>query len=303
MKGSKSTPVYVLDEHNEAFYSWQLARIDGYLTGPVDLFHIDAHDDMGRPARFGRSIYFHGPSLEAELEYYMEFSRAELNIANFIFPAILAGLIRNVYFIYPKWRKFKPARRKWSICSAFGEGVVLKYGIHSDAANNPMVTKAFPDLKTFSYFKEEAPKLPQNREVILDIDLDYFACRDSTYNHMAYELEITGEQFQNKDIFLSEKTMPFSGFEFSFSENEGRYFARIERKKGIELFHLPTEAEIEHEIDTLVEVLKGKRIKPSVVTICRSCNSGFCPAEYSRFIERHLIEKIQPLLKKQNCYK
>lgn len=37
----------------------------------------------------------------------------------------------------------------------------------------------------------DVDRMPKNRKVILDIDLDYFACRDSILNQMSYELEIT----------------------------------------------------------------------------------------------------------------
>jgi len=294
--GQKEIPVYIFNEHNEAFYYWQRARIEGHLHKVVDLFHIDAHDDMAKPAQFKTPIHFRGPSEKAELDYYEKFARSELNIANFIFPAVLGGLLRNVYFVFPKWRKFKPARKFFSISSAFGEGKVLKYTIKPDATTSPMVKKAYPDLKRFHYFAMEAEKLPRYRQVILDIDMDYFSCRDSTQNHMAYELEITRQQFRNKGDFLADRTLPFSGFEFSFIEREGKCFVRIARKKGNELFHLPPEEEIEHEIDNLMTILMEKEIRPAVVTICRSCHSGYCPEEYSRFIEPRLVKKLQQLL-------
>jgi len=292
----KKIPVFVFDEHNEAFYYWQRTRIEGHLRKAVDLYHIDAHDDMGRPSRFQTSIHFRSPLQKTELDYFLSFAHDELTIASFIFPAVLSGLLRNVYFVFPKWRKFKPAKKNYSISSAFGEGKVLKYTIKPDASTDPMVEKAYPDLKQFRYVAVEAEKLPKNKKVILDIDLDYFACRDSIQNHMAYELEIVREQFQNKDVFLADKTVPFGGIEFTFFEREGKYFAKISRKKGMEIFHLPPEAEIEREIDNLVNILMDKRIRPVVVTICRSCHSGYCPEEYSRFIELRLVEKLRPLL-------
>jgi len=295
-RGKKEIPVYVFNEHNEAFYYWHRARIEGHLQETLDLFHIDAHDDMGKPSRFKSSIHFHGPSLEAKLDYYERFAHSELSIASFIFPAVLCGLLRNVYFVFPKWRKFKPARKRRSIASAFGEGKDLKYTIKPDAKSNPMVEKAYPDLKQFHYIALEAEKLPKNRKVVLDIDMDFFACRDSTHNHFAYELEITREQFQNKNVLLADKTLPFSGFEFDFFEREGRCFAKIARTKGMDIFHLPPEEEIGCEIDKLVNILIEKGIRPAVVTICRSCDSGYCPEEYSRFIEQRLVEKLKPLL-------
>jgi hypothetical protein len=291
-------PLYIFDEHNHAFFYWQKARIEGHLTKALDLFHIDAHDDMAKPVQFRDSIHFRHASQDAELDYFTRFARTELNIANFIFPAALNGLLRNVYFVFPKWRKFKPARRSLSVCSAFGEGKVLKYTIKPDALTDPMVAKTYSDLKKFNYFAMEAGKLPKNRDVILDIDMDYFACRDSIYNQMSFELEITREQFINRDAFLAEKSLPFSGLDFTFHQREESFFVKVERKKSQEHFHLPPEEEIKNEIEILVNTLLEKNIKPRVVTICRSCFSGYCPGEYSHFIEDQLVAKLKPLLER-----
>lgn len=291
-------PIYIVNEHNEAFFYWQAARKKGCLPGELDLYHIDAHDDMGRPVQFRESLYFQGNSAETELDYYRRFASSELTIANFIFPAVLNGLIRNVYFIFPKWRKYKSVRRKFSVCSAFGEGKVLKYSIQTGEAANPLVARSYPDLKRFRFFSMHADKLPKRRKVILDIDMDYFACRDSIQNQMSFELEITREQFVERDVFLADRTLPYSGLDFAFAERDGRCFIKVEKKRGKDYFHLPSQEEIESEIDSLIKNLVEKEIRPAVVTICRSCNSGYCPDEYSRFIEPLLIEKLSPLVER-----
>lgn len=294
----KGVPVFVFNEHNEAYYFWQKARLDGYLRRPLDLCHIDAHDDMGRPTQFRRSIYFNGAETQTTLDYHRRFAREELTISSFILPAVLSGLVKNVYFVYPRWRKFTSSRKRMSICSAFGEGRVVKYAIRPDASAHPMVRVAYPDLKRFSYFAVEATRLPKDRRVILDIDLDYFACRDSIGNELSYELEITARQFRDAKAFLGNRTLPFSGLRFDFAERDGRYFARIERTKVRDVSHLPPKDEIEREIESLVSALEEKRIRPAVVTICRSCDSGYCPEEYTRFIEPRLTGRLEALIGK-----
>lgn len=296
MKHKKNIPVYCFNEHNQAFYYWHQARIDAHFNQAIDLIHIDAHDDMARPQAFSESIYPQNQSDKSRLEFYRRFASTQLTNSDFILPAILSGVVRNVYFVYPKWRKFKPVRKKHSICSAFGEGKVLKIGVKPKKNDNPMVHKAYPDLTPFYYVVGRVEHLPKNRKVILDIDMDYFACRDSITNHMGYELEITRDQFKQKDLFLKDKTLPYSGLVITFSKCGGRFFAQIERKKIPETFHFPSEDEIEREIESLVEALLEKKIKPSVVTICRSCDSGYCPEEMAQFIEPLLLEKLQPLI-------
>lgn len=236
-------------------------------------------------------------SREQNLKFYENFTKRELDISNFIFPSVLCGLARNVYFIYPGWRNYKAKRKRFSICSAFGEGKVLKYGIKPSANSDPRIFKAFPDLKRFNYSMLQIKNVPKNRSVILDIDLDYFACVDSISNHMNYELEITKEQFLKKDLFLKDRTLPFCGFGFDFVNNGKRYYAKVAPKKVKEISYLPPKEDIESEITKLVDTLKMKGIKPKVVTICRSCNSGFCPEDLYKFIEtkvkKALVDHLQ----------
>jgi len=192
---SKSIPLFIFDEHNEAFYYWHKARHDGYLNEPLDLFHIDAHSDMDRKSKLRRSIYHSNHQGDKYLEHYEDISKNELGISNFILPAVLNGIIRNIYFIFPKWRGFKSGRKRINISSAFGEGKVLKFDLKIEKDTDPKVYKAFPDLTFVNYSMLEIDRIPKNRKAILDFDLDYFACNDSILNHMTYELEITRDQF------------------------------------------------------------------------------------------------------------
>jgi hypothetical protein len=135
-------------------------------------------------------------------------------------------------------------------------------------------------------------KIPRNRKVILDIDLDFFACRDSIQNQMGYQLEVTRDQFAAKDALLQDRTLRFSGMAFDFSAEDGRYFVRVSPRRGKDLSHLPSRQEIVAEIGTLISTLVAKKIKPAVITISRSCISGYCPKEYAGFIEEVLKREL-----------
>jgi hypothetical protein len=113
---------------------------------------------------------------------------------------------------------------------------------------------------------------------------------------MRYELEITEGQFLEKAGFLREKTLPFSGLEFSFIKKNGRHYVQVAHKKVKDISHLPPKEEIEDEINRLVSTLKSRKVQPVVITICRSMISGYCPEDYYEFIEKKLKNKLQVLL-------
>jgi len=289
------TPIYVFDEHNEAFYFWQKAKFEGHLKGPLDLFHVDAHSDIDRTSSFRSSLYFTRPHSNAYLDYYRDFTKNELGISDFIRPAVLAGLVKDVYFIYPKWRRLRAGKKRFNISSVFGEGRVLKYDLRLNEKLPSCAAAAFPDLKWFDFHAQRLEKAPEGLDVILDIDFDYFACVDSVQNSMAYELEITEEQFARKGLFMAERTLPFSAVDFIFEKRDGRCFCRVFHKKGSDLKHLPPEEEVGSEIERLAETLERKKIRPAVITLCRSCHSGYCPEDYGAFIERRLKKRLEAL--------
>jgi hypothetical protein len=291
-----SIPVYIFDEHNEAFYYWNKAKYEGFIKEPIDLFHVDAHDDMGRPESFQKSIYFPRELPDSKIEYYRDFANTDLNIGNFIVPAVLVGLIRNVYFIYPQWRKLKPHRKRLNVSSVFGEGKMLKYGMKPTENMEETSRKALPDLKYYNFSMMGIDKIPQNRKVILDIDLDYFACRDSVLNQYQYELEITPQQFHNREKFLGDRTLPFAAVKFTFVEQNGKLCVQVAHKQQKELSYLPSKDEISSEITTLMNTLSSRKIRPKMVTISRSSISGFCPKEYVELIETELSHKLKQFL-------
>jgi hypothetical protein len=273
-------PIYIFHEHNEAFYFWHKARRDGFLDRPLDLLHVDAHSDMSLPPALARSLY----SADGNLEYYRELAYGQIDIASFILPAVLNGLVSNVYFVSPSWRNQQAERRRLHLGSFFGEGKILKH-LTAGAVSSPHTRKVFPDLKSFHYAILPIEEIPLGRRVILDIDLDFFACRDSVGNQVAYELEITADQFKAADAFLRDPTLPHSGITFDFHRENGRAFVRVSPKKREEKSYLPTKQQIVSAVESLVNALVAKKIKPALVTVCRSCFSGYTPKEYVAFIE------------------
>ena len=293
-KANPCVPIEIFDEHNQAFYCWHMARHDGRIDKPIDLLHVDAHSDMGTPERLQASLFFPAETDDSYQEYYRSLADNELSIDNFIVPAVLNRIIKSVYFIPPKWRKMKSQRKQLNVASAFGEGYVLKHNLKAEQGHEQRISAAYPDLTEFTFFVINVEKIPKNREVILDIDLDYFACVDSIANAMQYELEITRRQFESKDRFFKEnRNLQYSLLEFHFFERNGRYYAKIGRKKGKDISYLPPVTDIEAEIARVVDTLRDKNVRPALITICRSCVSGFCPPDYGTLVENKLLQSLR----------
>jgi hypothetical protein len=247
---------------------------------------------MGSPESFRRSLY--APT-DDDIAYHRDFSDTELSNGNFIVPAVLVGLVKNVYFIYPEWRKYKPDHKRLYVASVFGEGKHIRYGKGIAENMGDKMSKVLPDLVSYGFTQIPTAHIPENRRVILDIDLDYFACRDSIRNAFHYELAITAEQYHNRENLLSDVTLPFVGFSFEFLERNGEYAVRIRPKPAKEQAYLPSPEEIRMEICALIDNLQAKNTQPAVVTIARSCISGYCPIEYVDLIETELIEQLATL--------
>lgn len=295
----KVTPVYVFDEHNEAYYYWHKAKYEGYINEPLDLFHIDAHSDMMKSNNIQTSVYLPKDSQVGYLEYYNNLAKNEFTIGNFIIPAILNGLVKNVYFIYPKWKNYKAKRMKNNISSMYGEGKLFKHCLKINEDTDPRLFQMLPDFKHYNYSFLPIDSVPKARKVILDIDLDYFACSDSNVSHMIlFELEITKEQFHKQEMFLQDEPLKFAGLDFRFIEKDERFYAHIanKREKDESKSYVPSKPEIVCEIDRLITTLNVRKIRPLVVTISRSCISGFCPKDYVEFIETELLQKLLLLL-------
>lgn len=83
--------VYIFDNHNHAFYFWSRALSEGRFEKGALLVHVDQHKDMREPTAYIDSV-------ENEAEVF-EYTNFELNVGNFIKPALRLGLFRDVLII------------------------------------------------------------------------------------------------------------------------------------------------------------------------------------------------------------
>jgi hypothetical protein len=94
VRETKNVPLVVVEEHHEAFYVWHYAAQEGWLGRDGNtLLHVDEHADMFLP-RLRRPL-----TSISSLTDLAEFTYNELNIGNFIWPAIYLGFFSRVLWL------------------------------------------------------------------------------------------------------------------------------------------------------------------------------------------------------------
>lgn len=87
--------IFVFDNHNHAFFFWSAAIKAGKLTKGLPLVHIDQHTDMRIPERMLSPETFDAMDIPELFQY----TNYDLNVGNFIQPALAAGLFSGVEII------------------------------------------------------------------------------------------------------------------------------------------------------------------------------------------------------------
>jgi hypothetical protein len=289
----KKINLFIFEEHHEAFFVWNYAVIKKILPKSNNvLLHVDQHSDMAVP-KFSYSI----KSLQDSLSNIYQFTYSELNIGNFIFPAIYQGIFRQLYWLYQTNNEGKSSPIKILVYSQKGEGRVLKINSNCDAG-----TFAFfnPDLKNVLFNSiKTSNEFPASQSVVLDIDLDYFSCNPIEYQYKG-KLEVTKEQYDsfNKDKYHFLRL--YHGNRIKTQIEDEKYYLAFnfltpefvaEKLGGVKV----SKEEIVRRIELFIEFLIINKVEPQLIDICRSRLSGFTPEEQGQFIEEKLIEKLSTL--------
>ncbi len=142
--GKRKTPIYIFNEHNMAYYCWVEAFNENRITQGATVLHFDSHEDNG--ADWDQEI----PSLN-DLAATAKLAQEKLNVADFMAPAFRNGLVNKMVWIDP---------------SCPGD---YRY-LPSDSTSIPMVYFS-PDSWVYDKLLKS---ITNRRQLILDIDLDYF---------------------------------------------------------------------------------------------------------------------------------
>lgn len=84
-------PVYIFDNHNHAYFFWFIELKKKTYDSQIQLIHIDQHKDMRSPEK--------EIELGASIEQVFKYVNFDLNVGNFIVPALKNKMMSEVIII------------------------------------------------------------------------------------------------------------------------------------------------------------------------------------------------------------
>jgi hypothetical protein len=285
---------FIIEEHNEAFYVWNYC-VAQRLMPPTHnvLLHVDEHADMNIP-RFNTSL----TALSGNLRQLKQFTYTEVGIATFIVPTLFQGLFSKVYWI--KQQHKTPTRRAKAmyVRSYNSDGKKLLTGRLTPALRQQS-TRPDSDLRPFDYYLRTLDTLPATRDVVLDLDLDFFSCTGNPNELQEISLEITAAQYADY-LATPYHRSRYLGPKVSVEQVEGRYYLHFNHFRELYPDTYPftlkvDEATIEQRVAAFIDRLGQRKIRPRVATICRSRYSGYTPNDQWQLIERQVIDGLRSL--------
>jgi hypothetical protein len=277
-------PLFVMEEHHEAFVVWDHARTRGWLAPEGNLLlHVDEHPDLTAPHL--------GESPRAVLgrpEACARFTYQQLDIASFIVPALYTGMFARMH-----WIQHGPG-----VSDAAGERALCVHSLDGDgrrlAVGPPPEPRPADAVELVSVHQTEAAPLPAwAGPVVLDIDLDYFSCNADAGERV--EVEVTPAQYR---AFVEDPYHPLHNHKgpwVAARERDGRYFlwlGAMPPGHADPLRRKVSDAEAVRRVAAFVGFIERSGVRPALIGVCRSRRSGYTPDDQCELIEAALIKGL-----------
>ncbi len=285
---------FIAEEHNEAFYVWNYCVAEKLMpdTGNV-LIHVDEHADMNVP-RFNTSL----TGMSGNLSQLRQFTYSEVGIATFIVPTLYQGIFSKVFWIKQQHKTPNRRAKAMYVRSYNSDGKKLLTGRLTPAL---LAKSTHPDsdLKPFDYYLRTLDSLPATRNVVLDIDLDYFSCTGNPNELNEISVEITATQYADYLANPYHRTQ-YIGPRVSVEQVDGHYYLHFNRFGEVYADTYPftlkvDEDTIRRRVSLFIGKLAARRFRPQVITLCRSRHSGYTPADQWQFIEKQVLDGLSSL--------
>jgi hypothetical protein len=274
-------PLVAIEEHNEAFYVWYHAREVGWLAEADNiLLHVDDHADLRLSISREPLPPRHDPVAAARYTY------TRTNIANFIWPTVYSRVFNKVYWLRRKhqakaggWRRVKLDFDR--------ERLPLPWRMVERFALDPL------DTAPGEVACEYAPMEPGDRlrpaaPLALDIDLDYFSANDPPDKpELRWRLE---ESFAREIIENPYHWTRVESYPTHVEQDANGHWVLSSLEEPVrrpkpEASQPPDEV-IPEALARFGAYLDEFRLRPAVITICRSEYSGYAPKAFVRQIEQ-----------------
>jgi sulfatase maturation enzyme AslB (radical SAM superfamily) len=277
-------PLFVTEEHNEAFFVWHLAILNGLLPARGNvLLHVDQHPDMRSP-RFDRPL----PAVGADLAEIAWFTYHQLDIESFIAPACLQGVFERVEWLQ---RDEPPAAWRFAVSSLRGERKVLSVDRQRPGDAPP----AEAPWVEWSARRPDGPgPAPPSGEgaTILGIDLDYFSCDDAINRRASIEITRAELESFRADPFHALRL----GNRFRARVEDGRCFLDYNTfSDDIVSPRKVSDEVVAERVRELAAYLRKHHVRPRIIHVTRSRHTGFTPADQWQRIEEMVLGALHSL--------
>lgn len=287
-----TVPLFIIEEHHEAFFIWSYGYFNGFIRPFGNtLLHVDSHEDMGS-TRLNASV----DELEDDLLAIYNYGYRELGIASFIIPAIYRGIINN-YTHLCRYDAYCGKKLHQYVASWQSQGKYFETG-----EVKPLLRRQLESDNTqwgkhqfFSYQEIGLTnQFTTSQPLILDIDLDYFSC-DNSLSSAKTKIEITEEAYLD---FKSNKYHPLRimpAAVFSVGKEAARYYLYYTERQEEKDLKKVTPDTIDKRINRFIDFLKNNNLQPGLINICRSRFSGYTPVDQWKYIEDNLLAGLGDL--------
>jgi len=277
---AKKIPLFIIEEHNEAFFLWSYFRKrNRNLSG--ELVHVDEHADLA----CARSDLPFRELDRRDDRAVLRFTVDNLGIDTFISAAFHYGLVHTCHWV--KNVEMKSYTESFYVACEDESGT--KLSMNKATELNEGVFSLFNRGTVSIHGGPEA--LPEDRNVLLDVDIDYFSSNVKPEN-FGFEIQVAKKEF---DAF---NETPYHPLRLVFtqvrSERRGAsYYLRVnDFTRPIPSPRRCDAPSIAKNAAGLACCLARKRIVPELVTVCRSRHSNYTPRDQWEYIEETLVREL-----------